>query len=57
MVITDVASLQTSDDPISNHIDSILCGQFNGKGNKYLGFRITNGSDYNYGWIKMGRLG
>ena len=28
-------------------------GQFNGHGNKYLGFRIPNGSDYNYGWIKL----
>ena len=27
IVITDVATLQTSNDPISNHIDSILSGQ------------------------------
>ena len=28
-------------------------GQFNGKGQKYLGFRITQGSDYKYGWIRL----
>ena len=28
-------------------------GQFNGHGNKYLGIRIPNGNDYNYGWIKL----
>ena len=28
-------------------------GQFNGNGNRYLGIRIPNGNDYNYGWIKI----
>tara|TARA_B110000014_G_scaffold130333_1_gene89914 strand:+ start:2708 stop:3433 length:726 start_codon:yes stop_codon:yes gene_type:complete len=28
-------------------------GQFNGHGNKYLGIRIPNGNDYNYGWVKL----
>ncbi len=28
-------------------------GQFNGHGNKYLGFRKPNGTKYNYGWIKL----
>jgi len=28
-------------------------GQFNGKGQKYLGFRIPDGSNYKYGWIKL----
>lgn len=28
-------------------------GQFQGKGEKYLGFRFTKNPDYNYGWIKI----
>ena len=28
-------------------------GNFNGKGDKYMGFRIPNNGKYNYGWIKL----
>lgn len=28
-------------------------GQFNGRGIKYLGIRIPNGTNYKYGWIKI----
>ena len=28
-------------------------GNFNGKGDKYLGFRIPYNGNYNYGWIKL----
>ena len=28
-------------------------GNFNGKGDKYLGFRIPSNGNYNYGWIKL----
>lgn len=28
-------------------------GNFNGKGKKYLGFRIPNNGNYHYGWIKL----
>jgi hypothetical protein len=28
-------------------------GNFQGNGDKYLAFRIPNGSDYNYGWVKL----
>ena len=28
-------------------------GNFNGKGDKYMGFRIPNNGNYNYGWIKL----
>lgn len=28
-------------------------GNFNGKGEKYLGFRINEGGDYQYGWVKL----
>jgi len=28
-------------------------GQFQGNGEKYLGFRFTNSKDFNYGWIKI----
>lgn len=28
-------------------------GNFNGKGEKYLGFRIQEGNDYQYGWVKL----
>ncbi|MCD4792493.1 MAG: hypothetical protein K8R54_04610 [Bacteroidales bacterium] len=28
-------------------------GQFQGNGEKYLGFRFTKNSNYNYGWIKI----
>lgn len=28
-------------------------GNFNGKGWRYLGFRIKNGTGYNYGWINL----
>jgi hypothetical protein len=28
-------------------------GQFNGKGEKYLGIRLNGVSDYKYGWIKI----
>ncbi|HNW71976.1 MAG TPA: hypothetical protein PKK70_03600 [Candidatus Paceibacterota bacterium] len=28
-------------------------GQFKGKGEKYLAFRLPNNSDYNYGWIRI----
>ena len=28
-------------------------GNFNGKGNKYMGFRLPNNGNYHYGWIKL----
>jgi hypothetical protein len=28
-------------------------GQFKGKGERYLGIRLSNNGDYNYGWIKL----
>ena len=28
-------------------------GQFNGKGQKYLGIRIPDGNNYKYGWIRL----
>ncbi|MBN2668114.1 MAG: hypothetical protein JXR60_02695 [Bacteroidales bacterium] len=28
-------------------------GQFQGNGDRYLGFRFESGSDYKYGWIKL----
>ena len=28
-------------------------GNFNGKGDKYLGFRIPYNDNYHYGWIKL----
>jgi len=31
----------------------VNAGQFNGKGEKYLGFRIIEGNDYKYGWIRL----
>jgi hypothetical protein len=29
------------------------CSQFQGQGEKYLGFRFLTGSDFKYGWIKI----
>ncbi len=31
----------------------LTAGQFKGAGDKYLGFRLKNNNDYNYGWIKI----
>ena len=28
-------------------------GNLNGKGNKYMGFRLPNNGNYHYGWIKL----
>ena len=28
-------------------------GNFNGEGEKYLGFRMSEGGDYKYGWVKL----
>jgi len=31
----------------------LYAGQFQGNGDKYLGFRFSNSEDFNYGWIKL----